>query len=192
MGKYKGWDNVASLVSRSFICGHCGKSVASEMGYYHDNAHFLVYICHFCQRPTFFNIGYGQQVPGEIFGDDITDISDQKILELYNEARRCVTCNAFTGAVLCCRKLLMSIAVEKGAKEGLKFIEYVEFLSSKGYVPPDGKEWVDHIRKKGNDATHEIVIMEKQDAEDLITFIEMLLKFIYEFPGKVKKRIVGK
>ena len=82
----------------------------------------------------------------------------------------------------------MNIAVAKGAKEGLKFIEYVEFLSSKNYVPPDGKEWVDHIREKGNEATHEIIIMKKQDAEDLITFIEMLLKFIYEFPEKIKKR----
>jgi len=67
--------------------------------------------------------------------------------------------NAFTATVLCCRKLLMHIGVEKGAEKGKNFIEYVEFLSSKNYIPPDGKEWVDHIRKKGNEANHEIVIM---------------------------------
>jgi len=49
----------------------------------------------------------------------------------------------------------------------------------------DGKGWVDHIRKKGNEANHEIVIMKKGDALDLITFIEMLLKFIYEFPSRI-------
>ena len=80
----------------------------------------------------------------------------------------------------------MNIAVSKGAKEGLKFIEYVEHLSDVGYVPPDGKDWVDHIRKKGNEATHEISIMDKEGAEELITFIEMLLKFIYEFPQIMK------
>ena len=42
----------------------------------------------------------------------------------------------------------MNIAVAKGAPEGLSFIKYVEYLSENNYVPPDGKEWVDHIRKK--------------------------------------------
>ena len=32
----------------------------------------------------------------------------------------------------------------------------------------------------------------REDAEDLITFIEMLLKFIYEFPEKIKKKKSGK
>ena len=81
----------------------------------------------------------------------------------------------------------MNIAVEQGADEGKSFIEYIEYLSARGFVPPNGKEWVDHIRKKGNEATHEIVLMEQNDALDLINFIEMLLKFIYEFPRRLKK-----
>jgi len=43
---------------------------------------------------------------------------------------------------------------------------------------------VDHIRTKGNEANHEIRLMGRQDAEELVTFVEMLLKFIYEFPSK--------
>jgi hypothetical protein len=77
----------------------------------------------------------------------------------------------------------MNVAVHKGAKTGLTFIEYVEHLSATNYVPPDGKDWVDHIRKKGNEATHEIVLMTAGDAEDLVNFTEMLLKFVYEFPA---------
>lgn len=88
----------------------------------------------------------------------------------------------------------MNIAVSKGAKEGLKFVEYVDYMASKGYIPPDGKDWVDHIRSKGNEATHEIAIMQREDAEDLITFIEALLRFIYEYPGMIaaKKASPGK
>jgi hypothetical protein len=56
-----------------------------------------------------------------------------------------------------------------------------------GYVPPNGKAWVDHIRKKGNEANHEIVLMKKEDSQELISFVEMLLKFIYEFPNRVPK-----
>jgi hypothetical protein len=97
-----------------------------------------------------------------------------------------MTVNSFTSAVLTCRKLLMHIAVAKGAAPGKSFMEYVEYLDQKNYIPPDGKGWVDYIRKKGNEANHEIKIMSVADASDLITFLEMLLKFVYEFPAKVQ------
>ena len=79
----------------------------------------------------------------------------------------------------------MNIAVEQGANAGLRFIEYVNFLGDKGYIPPNGRHWVDHIRKKGNEATHEIELMDSTDAQELIIFVEMLLRFIYEFPNMV-------
>jgi len=53
------------------------------------------------------------------------------VASLHAEARSCVTVNAFTSAVLTCRKLLMHLAVEKGAPEGKSFLEYVEYLSDK-------------------------------------------------------------
>jgi len=53
----------------------------------------------------------------------------------------------------------------------------------------NGKEWVDIIRNKGNEATHEIVIMNQSDAEELINFAGMLLKFIYEFPIKARPHV---
>ena len=79
----------------------------------------------------------------------------------------------------------MNIAVEKGAKKGESFLFYVSYLADKGYVPPNGKSWVDHIRTKGNEAAHEIELMSQDDATELIQFAEMLLKFIYEFPSKI-------
>ena len=79
----------------------------------------------------------------------------------------------------------MNIAVNEGADPGLSFFKYVDYLATQGYVPPNGRGWVDHIRRKGNEATHEIALMSRDDAEELITFVEMLLKFIYEFPARV-------
>ena len=79
----------------------------------------------------------------------------------------------------------MNIAVSQGDEPGKSFISYVEYLATNGFVPPNGKGWVDHIRRKGNEATHEIAIMGEPDAKELITFSEMLLKFIYEFPNKI-------
>lgn len=79
----------------------------------------------------------------------------------------------------------MNIAVAQGAKEGESFVAYVEHLANAGFVPPNGRGWVDHIRSKGNEANHEIKLMGQSDAEELISFAEMLLKFIYEFPSKI-------
>jgi len=82
----------------------------------------------------------------------------------------------------------MHIAVSKGAKEGESFVTYVDYLDAKNYLPPDGKTWVDEIRKVGNETNHDIKINSKTESEELISFVEMLLKFIFEFPGKIKSK----
>jgi hypothetical protein len=92
---------------------------------------------------------------------------------------------ANTAVVLLARKLLMNIAVQHGAQPGKAFVDYIDYLSDNGFVPPNGRAWVDQIRKKGNEATHEIPQITEQDARQILTFTEMLLKFVYEFPSMV-------
>lgn len=176
------WHNENGIGSLKFTCGYCGNVVASDRGFFDKNGQRKLYICPHCTMPSLF--APGMQVPGVSPGNDVTHLP--KDLEaLYNEARRCVAANAHTAAVLACRKLLMHIAVQQKAEKGKSFIEYVEYLAAQGFVPPNGKGWVDHIRKKGNEANHEIVLMAQSDAAELISFAEMLLKFIYEFPARV-------
>lgn len=187
------WHQIQSIGSRSYTCGYCGQQVASEKGYYaqvngQNQIGGYIYICHFCSKPTYFD-DFNHQTPGSKFGNDVSGIDDAGVVSLYDEARNCFATNSFTAVVLCCRKLLMHISVSKGAKEGKQFIEYVEFLSSNHYIPPDANGWVDHIRNKGNEANHEIVIMSEQEAKDLISFMEMLLKILYEFPSNIKGKI---
>lgn len=182
----EGWHNINDIGPRPFVCGFCGTKSGSRSGYFRDNTNWRIYICSNCARPTFFQ--GDRQNPGVILGGEVKGIPFPEIETLYNEARTCFSLNAFTASVLACRKLLMHIAVQKGAKEGKTFIEYVEYLSEKGYIPPDGKLWVNHIRKKGNEANHEIKIMTEEDAKDLINFIEMLLKIIYEFPARISTK----
>ena len=81
----------------------------------------------------------------------------------------------------------MHIAVSKGAPVNKTFIKYVDYLSDNHYIPPGSELWVDHIRKKSNEANHEIIQMGMTDSEDLISFTEMLLRMIYEFPARLNK-----
>lgn len=186
-----GWDNAQTIGSRDFTCGYCGSPIASEKGWNSNGAKGKIYLCHKCTRPTFIDdTQNGKQYPGVVFGNHVSDIPDKGLAWLYDEARSCTGAGAYTAAVLSCRKLLMHVAVSKGADEGKSFVHYVEYLADNHFVPPDAKEWVDHIRQKGNEANHEIVIMPKDDAEELLAFLEMLLKVIYEFPAAVKRKYI--
>ena len=157
-------------------------SVESRSGRHiqHDG----VFICPDCSCPTFVYPGEDCRVPDAPFGSAVDNLPEN-LKALYDEARNCTANGSYTGAVLLLRKMLMNIAVDQGAKEDLNFFQYVNFLSDNHYIPPNGKHWVDHIRLKGNEATHEIALMDRSDAKDLVSFIEMLLRFIYEFPNLV-------
>jgi hypothetical protein len=181
-----GWFSLNQIGPKQYRCGHCGLNVGDDKGYFTDknNAH-RIYICPNCAKPTFFDEKSWQH-PGITPGNEVQHLPPE-LEKLYREARDCCSVSAFTASVLSSRKMLMNIAVQQGAKEGLKFIEYVEYLAGNGYIPPNGKAWVDHIRKKGNEATHEIALMSQPDAEELLAFTEMLLKFIYEFPNRVPR-----
>ena len=187
------WETIHSIESWSYTCGYCGKPLASEKGWIArlkigGSPIAWIYVCHQCWQPTFFDPN-GKQTPGVVFGNSVRDIPEETVGQLYEEARKTTGSGAYTAAVLCCRKLLMHVAVSKGAPPGDTFINYVQYLADKNFIPPDAKDWVDHIRKKGNEANHEITIMSKDDAEELLSFCEMLLKVIFEFPAAVKRKV---
>ncbi len=178
-------DDDEPLDSISYHCGFCGREVASVKGWELDvMSDARIRVCPNCNRPTFFE--EKSQYPGVEVGESVRHLPPD-VESLYNEARASAAAEAPTAAILSLRKLLMNIAVNKGAAAGLSFQQYVDYLASKGFVPADGKEWVDHIRNKGNEANHQIVLMKPEDADELITFAGMLLKFIYEFPSRLKK-----
>ncbi len=123
------------------------------------------------------------QMPQCKMGNDVAHLP-MSIGALYDEARDCASVNAYTAAVLMCRKVLMNASVDKGADPGRKFVEYVDWLESHGYTTANMKEWVDRIRKGGNAATHEVAAQSRQDAEELLKFTGTLLQLIYELPGR--------
>jgi hypothetical protein len=184
------WNTLQNFQARSFKCGFCDNRVGSEKGYFYNDSdrrvNAFVFICPVCGNPSYFDIS-GSQVPGVLIGDPVENVPST-VETLYQEVRKSAGAEANTASVMAARKILMNIAVDKGAPAGKSFSEYVEFLADKGYVPPDGKGWVKHIKDKGNEANHEIKIMSKEDAEELITFIHMLLTLIYAFPARLPKK----
>ena len=176
------WKDTTEVDSEAYTCGYCGKEAAPSRHYRDDSNSHRIYICPFCSQPTY--VHSVTQIPGTAYGNPVGHVPEE-VNHLYDEARRCMSVNCSTASAMTCRKILMNIAVDKGAKPNLHFREYVEYLAKNGYVSPDGKNWVAHIRDKGNEANHEIVPIARPEAEALITFVEVLLKTIYDFPKRL-------
>ena len=200
--KHLQWENPINLQGINYICGHCGSKVAPSKGYVSkqdnspDRNQMHILICSNCNRATFAILNSQdksiyEQYPSPMYGETVEHLSDE-IESLYIEARRTTSVGAYTSTVLTCRKILMHVAVDKGAGENLRFVQYVEYLAENNYIPEGSKNWVDYIRNRSNEANHEIEIMTPEDAEILISLTEMLLKIIYDYPSKVKKTLPAK
>ncbi len=101
------WINSSTRNSKNYICGHCGNNISSEKGYGERNSGDYIYICHKCGKPTYFN-KLGDQIPGALFGKHFDVAIPQLVKDLYEEARRCYSVNAFTSVGMCCRKLFFA------------------------------------------------------------------------------------
>ena len=102
---------------------------------------------------------------------------------LYREAADAASVGAHTACAMVARKILMNLAVIEGAPANQTFKQYVDYLANNGFVPKKGRQWVDKIRTKGNEATHEIELISAEEAKDVIYLVENLLRFNFEMTG---------
>ena len=172
------------MESAGYTCGYCGSEVASSQGWSTlPQRSGVIRLCPQCNAPTFFSFQRTQH-PGPLLGREVTSLTDD-VGEIYDEARNALTVGAATGTVMLCRKILMHVAVDKGAGKDLNFLGYVDWLVAERWIPRGGESWVDFIRQRGNDANHELPHMTREDAEGILQFTEMLLRNVYELPAAV-------
>lgn len=146
----------------------------------------MIYICPNCAKPTYFGLS-GERVPYERFGRGFEHVPAD-VKRLYDEITISYSAGAYTASVLASRKMLVHLAVQEGApREGMTFKQYVEYLESENVVPRSASGWVDYIRSKGNETTHELVFANENEAKMLATFIENMLLTIYEFPAMLDR-----
>lgn len=197
------WQSTQELPSMEYVCWYCNADISSNKGYqlkavgfgwsedpYRDMATLPdvfrsgIYICHRCGFPTFvFN---NSQIPGIPYGKTFSYVP-KTINTIYDEARDCYGVNAYTATVLLCRKILMHIAVEEGAKENKPFVYYVDYLRDNNLITSTSFGWVDKIRQFGNKANHDLTQNNRSEAETIISFTAMLLTTMYEYPAIEKE-----
>ena len=187
------WENPPTIAPRTYICGFCGDKVGPNSGYKGtyvqagSQSSLFIFVCSSCRQPTYFDPD-GRQWPGVAFGAAVEGLPAD-VSAVYDEARRCMSVSAYNSAVMACRKLLMHISYERGGGEQPNFKKYVDWLIENHYVPPGGEGWAHQIRDRGNEANHEIDLMDRHTAEQVLSFTEFLLKFVYELPARAGGQI---
>jgi len=177
----------------TYTCGFCGNNVSGYVKIIYlsvDNnptssqpewilIRYL--LCPSCSHASVWHKDSNEIIPGSLIGRKLNGLPP--IVEVvYEEARRTFSVSAYTACELLCRKILMNIAVEKGAEENKTFQYYIEYLERENFITPGIKEWADKIRTNGNDATHEIDTPDKIRSKSTFLFTEQLLTIIYEMP----------
>lgn len=185
--KHNYFCDYSTLPSVRITCGWCDSVISPNKGYFvkRDSSYSstevgYIYICPNCNQIILYNIYQDEVFPLGKFGKNINKLPEQ-VSAIYNEIRECYSIGAFTSIGLLGRKLLMHVAVQEGAEEDKAFWYYVNYLNDNGYVPKKSKHLLEFLRSQGNDANHFVQILQKEEAEKIISFIELILTFIYEY-----------
>lgn len=101
------------------------------------------------------------------------------IADLYDEARASFRAQTYTGCEMLCRKILTNAAVDKGAKQDMKFVQYVDHLNSNYCVTQALKDMATTIKDNGNEAAHEINPSDRERAEYTLKFTRRMLDTMY-------------
>lgn len=169
-----------------FVCGWCGERQTAPVvaaitdGNYRPIGWWVR--CLGCGEPSVRNMS-GVTSPSPLAGEDVEGLSAETAAA-YTEARRCAGVGAFTACELMCRKLLMHVAVDKGAKEGATFASYLDHLATEGYITPPMRPWTAKIKDNGNQSTHELPPVDEARAVDTLAFTTQLLRLVYEMDFK--------
>jgi len=189
------WSNYSDIESTDYKCAYCDREIASQKGFpgvFYTHAvgkrvehQAYIFICHHCTFPTLIIPWEEFQKPESKYGDNVSGIPDTNVKTLYDEARTCMSINAFTAVAMCCRIILMHVSVALGADKDKHFKYYVDYLNENGYIVKGHEDVVNFIKDQGNIANHQINLVSKKIAALMIDFTEMMLKNIYEGPSKL-------
>jgi len=120
----------------------------------------------------------------EIF-PDIPEI----IQNILNEAKISYSVQCYRASAVMSRRTLEAITVEKGEMTGV-LATRIKNLISKGILDKTLGEWATEIRLIGNSGAHfdPIYDVEKEDANQIILFIDELIKYVYIMPAEIARR----
>ena len=172
----------------AFLCPFC--NVHSTFSSFMSSGGYYIRTCDKCGNQVFF-IFEGNKLKD--YYPKRTPQTDEsipnEIADDYKEAVKCFDAGAFKASVVMSRRAIQSSALERGIKKG-RLRDQIDELHAKDLIPDSVKEWAHEIRLTGNIGAHpdEDLLQDvtKEDAQELIRFVEAYLNYVYVMPARVK------
>lgn len=179
---------VLSMGKFAFVCPFC--NVHSTFTHQVSYSFYSIRTCDRCGNPVYF-IKMGDELKD--YYPKRTPQTDKsvstEIADDYKESVKCFDVGALKASVVMSRRVIQSSALERGIKKG-KLRDQIDELHAKKLIPDSVKEWAHEIRLTGNIGAHpdEDLLQDvtKDDAEELIRFVEEYLNYVYVMPARVK------
>lgn len=187
-----------------FECGFCQTRVQAAVkgrhGFTPDDGglyeEWFLVACTKCKQPNL--VGreyYGSHGGGEewgdwrifpprarVFGGEVP----RPIRRSYDEAQVNLRSGSFLSAAMMCRRVVELLAKAHGIKTG-DLAKKLLALKDQGVIDGRLYEWATALRFAGNDAAHEDdpdYDISKPDADDLLTFTEAIIDYVYIYRAR--------
>jgi hypothetical protein len=111
----------------------------------------------------------------------------QSIRDSHDEALRCRSVQAYTGAALLARRGVEAICAEHGHRKGMLGPK-LKALLDEGVIDGRLYDWSSVVQDIGNSGAHDVEEpLSGEDADDAIAFFEALVNYLYTFQRRYKQ-----
>ena len=119
-----------------------------------------------------------------IFPNPLPYPTDKRIPEVIradiNEAKVCLSVNAFRACATMCRRAIQNICIDQGIKENLTLESQIDELAKNGIIVEKMRKWAHSVRWVGNDAAHpNKEKVTEDDAKSILSLVEQLAHVLY-------------
>jgi len=83
----------------------------------------------------------------------------------------------------------LQVALRQNGAIGNNLNQEINDLASKGILPPIIEQWSHELRELGNESAHptpETPATNSKDAQDIVSFLDFLMKYLYDLPYEIE------
>jgi hypothetical protein len=125
--------------------------------------------------------------PKFVEGQDFPDVPEH-VERPASEAHMCMSVSAHMSAILMARSVIEAVAKDNGIDSGSLF-KKIDAMHGKGLITEFAKKTAHAIRTFGNDMAHGdfTVEVDAADAKGVITFMDYILREVYQAPAELQR-----
>ncbi|MCD6523036.1 MAG: DUF4145 domain-containing protein [Candidatus Diapherotrites archaeon] len=169
--------------------GYATEKIEEPIFYNTAKGNWSIGMCPSCKNCVLIKINDKRS---SVFPNPLPTPTDERIPEKIrkdiDEAKLCLSVNAFRACAGMCRRALQQACILKSASPKKKLEKQIDELAERRIITNEIKEWAHAIRWVGNDALHpEFPEVAKEEAKEILDLTERFMDIAFAASERVKK-----